>query len=133
MCRAGNDGDDLVGSVLSWLHLIAALENSAEDALLPPGLSGLELAIGGQAGHPGARSGSAWGAVISISGTEDEVAAVVGRVVSGGKQFDVVDRGAANNGDARRRQRPPNLHRQGSEWLGPGRRRFSCREETLVM
>jgi hypothetical protein len=81
-----------------------AFEHRSENAFLPPDFAWLQVAVGSQAGHLGAGSGAAWGAVVGLAGAENEVAAVVGRVVGGAEQLDVVDLRAVGAGDAARCQ-----------------------------
>src|SRR5262245_8403309 len=71
-----------------WNHLALddlhrTLEDAADDALLAPGVPGLEFAVGDQAGEFGARARAARGTIVRLSGTEDEVLAVDTRLCRG--------------------------------------------------
>src|SRR5215831_5067733 len=66
-------------------------EEAAGHALLSPELSGRELSAAPEHGHLGRGSRTAWRAVVSHAGTEDEVAAVGVRTRWGTKNLDVVD------------------------------------------
>src|SRR5262249_51231679 len=70
---------------------VAALEDAADDALLPPNLPLRQHAIGRQARQPGAGAGAARRAVIRLPRTQHEVPAVVGRVERWATQLDVID------------------------------------------
>src|SRR5258706_10351281 len=76
-----------------------SFKHAANDALLPPDLAWLYLAVGIEASKLGARSRTARRAVIRFARTEHEVAAVVHCILRWAEQFDVIDLAAARAGD----------------------------------
>ena len=82
------------GRTLPSIDLRRALEDAADDALLPPDLALGELAVGDQAGELGARAGAAGRAVIGLARAEHEVAAVGPGHRGRSEELDVVDLGA---------------------------------------
>src|SRR5437879_4859412 len=83
-----------------------ALEDAADDALLPPDVALAQLAVGEEAGELGAGPGAAGRAVVCHAGAEDEIAAVGVGVARGAEQLDVIDQAAVGAGDALALQRP---------------------------
>lgn len=77
-----------------------AFEDSAEDAFLPPGLTGGELAVGVEAGQLSTGAGAAGRAIESRAGAENEVATGVGGVLGGAGELDVIDEGTVFAADA---------------------------------
>ena len=68
------------------------LEDAAGDALLPPHLARLQLAVREQARQLRARAGAARRAVVGLARAEHEVAAMVRRVDRRAEQLDVIHR-----------------------------------------
>src|SRR5438309_11044696 len=68
-----------------------AFEDTAHDALLPPGFSRREFSVFVKARHLRARPGAAWRAVVRSAGTQHEVAAVGIAAPRRSEKLDVVD------------------------------------------
>src|SRR5580692_602196 len=90
-CYIGRPGDGWNDFSFVRVKLEAALEDCAENPLLPPDFARLQMAIGGETSHLGACTRSAWRAVVCLAGTENKIAALVGRVMRTGEELDVVD------------------------------------------
>ncbi len=73
-----------------------------------------QLAIGEEAGELGAGAGAARRAVVSLAGTEDEVAPVVRRVERRSEQLDMIDFFSVISGNSLPDQRLP--HTPGCSW-----------------
>ena len=92
------------GMICSPCDLNVPFEDASGDAFLPPDGAGFEQGIGVKTGHLGAGAGAAGRAVITLAGAKDKVAAVRGRIVRLGEEFDVVDFRAVFAGNALRVQ-----------------------------
>src|SRR5690606_20702957 len=93
-------------------------ENGVENAGLPPGLPGLELSGGVQAGELGAGARAAGRAVVGLARTEDEIPAVgEGRIGRRAEGLDVVDLHLVRSGDAVCAGRLPDGPGEGGERL----------------
>src|SRR5205085_537706 len=84
---------------LSVANGIRGFKHAADDALLPPDSAWCQFAIGGQARDLGAGAGAAGRAVVRFAGAEDEIPAVIRRIVRWAEQLDVVDDAAVFSGD----------------------------------
>jgi hypothetical protein len=69
------------------------LEDAAEDAFLPPGLAGPELAVGVKAGELRARAGAAGRAIVGAARAQDEVPAADPGRRRRREQLDMIDFG----------------------------------------
>src|SRR5262245_60987382 len=85
----GRDADTRIANAVANLN--RAFKNAADNALLPPDLTGLELAIGHQTGKLCAGAGAARRAVIPPAGAEDKVFAVRLRKFGRSEKLDVID------------------------------------------
>ena len=111
----GGAGDG--GNNRSVLDANSTFEDGAENSFLPPDFARAEFAVGGKASHLGAGSGSAGRAIVGFAGTENKVAAVVGGILRGRGQLDVIDLCAVRTGDASRDEGSTNLPGKVSEFL----------------
>lgn len=108
---AGDQGLDLAVRQSA----VGRRESAPDDALLLPGRTFGEFAVGGQAGDLGAGPGPTGRTIVSLTGAKHEVAAIGGR--GGGEELDMVDLPALGARDALRRQRLPNLPSKRGERL----------------
>src|SRR3954467_752365 len=98
--RAANSGDNLVA-----VAPVRRLEDTTDDAFLPPDFAFIQLTVSREAGDLRAGAGTARRAIVCEARTEHEVATLIaanrGRTI----EFDVIDLGAAFPCDAICRQR----------------------------
>src|SRR5205823_4918669 len=91
---------------------VRRLEDTADDAFLPPDLALAQLPVGREAGELGAGAGAARRAVVGPAGAENEVADVVRRVLRRAEELNVVNLLPADPGHPAPRQflsQPPGV------------------------